>query len=360
MKFKMLIVFMFQTYFGFGQFKFQINGTNSTLIISQKIFVKYKSPSDINYKSYKDDSCQIKNGKFTFLYDAKEPVLDFQFIIGNRIHYILIDSGITNVSIKKSTRNKKNYQLIFSPSKSNDLFVRMNELEVNERKGFKISSEQNTSKVLNFSNIKRRAELSEIIKYPQDYYSLIRLYDISFHLNTARFNEINSAFIKLSQKNRILPIGLLLNQRIKNAFALLPDKDLPFFSFSSLDGQHITNKNFINDKVIFFFYATWCGPCKKIIPILKSMNEKFNKEIKFVMINLDENKGEWKKIISKFQINGLMNLTDESPMIESSNAANLLIDAVPQFMFSKNNKIVFKGILSDFEKNEILINFLNK
>lgn len=47
-------------------------------------------------------------------------------------------------------------------------------------------------------------------------------------------------------------------------------------------------------------------------------------------------------------------------MIESSNAANLLIDAVPQFMFSKNNKIVFKGILSDFEKNEILINFLNK
>lgn len=351
---------MFQTYFCFGQFKFKINGTNTTSLISEKIFVKYKSPSNINYKSYKDDSCQIKNGKFTFLIDAKEPVLDFQIIIGNKIHYILIDSGITNVSIKKSIRNKKKYQLSFSPSNSNDLFVRLNELEVNERKVFKQSIEQNTSKDLNFSNIKRSAELSEIIKYPQDYYSLIRLYDISFHLNTDRFNEINSAFIKLSQKNRILPIGLLLNQRIKNAFALLPGKALPFFSFPSLDGQHITNKNFINDKVIFFFYATWCGPCKKIIPILKSMNEKFKKEIKFVMINLDENKGEWKKLISKFQIYGLTNLTDERPMLESSNAANLLIDAVPQFMFSKNNRIVFKGILSDFEKNEILINFLKE
>lgn len=360
MKLVILTLLFFTPFLSFAQFKFQILGNNNTSLLSKKIFVKYKLPSSINYKSYIEDSCQLKNGKFLFSIDAKEPVLDFQLIIGKKIHYMLIDSGITNISIKKSTLDTKNYQLIISPSKSNDLFERMNELESNERKNFKKSNELNSTIALNFSKIKRTAELKEIIKNPQEYYSLIRLYDISFHLNTSRFTEIYSAFVKLSSLNRNLPLGILLNQRIKNAFALLPNNNLPYFNFTTLDGRNITNKNFLNDKVIFFFYATWCGPCKKIIPTIKAMNDKFSKEIKFVMINLDDNKTDWGNLISKFQINKLINLTDSFPMLESPNSNNLLIDAVPQFLFAKNNKIIFKGFLPDFEKSDILMNFLIK
>jgi thiol-disulfide isomerase/thioredoxin len=356
MKAVIVFILIFKAQFSFGQFKFKIIGYNSSTILQNIISIQYKTPSNINYKAYKKDSSLIKNGYFNFLIDSQEPVLDLQITIGTRTHYMLIDSGTTNISILKSSNSIKKYHLNFSPSRSNDLYIRMNELEANERKIYKEPHSKNIKMPLNFERTNRSLELIEITKYPKEYYSLIRLYDISFHLNSLRFNEIHTAFKKLSPINQTLPLGVILNQRILNAFSLLPDKDLPFFKFTSFDGSSITNLNFLNGKVIFFFYATWCGPCKKIIPELKLFNEKHKNKIKLVLINLDDNKEDWKKLISKYQITELVNLTDNFPMLVSSNAANLLIDAVPQFLIAKDNKIVFKGFMSDFEKNEILTN----
>jgi thioredoxin 1 len=42
------------------------------------------------------------------------------------------------------------------------------------------------------------------------------------------------------------------------------------------------------EKILVDFYATWCGPCKMLSPIIDEVAEE-NKEYKFYKIDVDEN-----------------------------------------------------------------------
>lgn len=60
----------------------------------------------------------------------------------------------------------------------------------------------------------------------------------------------------------------------------------PAFSLKSLTGETVTNRSYEGNIVIVNFWASWCEPCKKEMPILKQLAE--NSEVKIVGIALDE------------------------------------------------------------------------
>lgn len=57
--------------------------------------------------------------------------------------------------------------------------------------------------------------------------------------------------------------------------------------------KHITTNEFeeevlnYNGKVLVDFFATWCGPCQMLSPVLEKISEEEN-EIKIVKVNIDE------------------------------------------------------------------------
>lgn len=59
--------------------------------------------------------------------------------------------------------------------------------------------------------------------------------------------------------------------------------------------HHIENDQIIsevlkNDKlVIIDFFATWCGPCQMIAPVLVNLDKKYADEIEIYKVNVDEN-----------------------------------------------------------------------
>ncbi|MBQ5315067.1 MAG: thioredoxin [Oscillospiraceae bacterium] len=44
-----------------------------------------------------------------------------------------------------------------------------------------------------------------------------------------------------------------------------------------------------SDKVVLIdFWATWCGPCKMIAPIIEEIAEEFSDEVKVCKVNIDD------------------------------------------------------------------------
>ena len=68
---------------------------------------------------------------------------------------------------------------------------------------------------------------------------------------------------------------------------------------------------FKNNKPTFLeFYAEWCEVCKEMAPKVSALKEKYEKEINFVFLNVDNQK--WENYIRKFNVNGIpqVNLFD--------------------------------------------------
>ena len=67
--------------------------------------------------------------------------------------------------------------------------------------------------------------------------------------------------------------------------------------------QEIASSEFENEvlnsdkKVLVDFYATWCGPCKIISPIIEEV-AKENPEVKFVKVDIDANQ----KLAEKYEV----------------------------------------------------------
>ena len=53
--------------------------------------------------------------------------------------------------------------------------------------------------------------------------------------------------------------------------------------------------------VLIDFFATWCGPCKMLAPILKHVKESLGERVTILKIDVDKNQ----ELSSKYQVRGV-------------------------------------------------------
>ena len=105
---------------------------------------------------------------------------------------------------------------------------------------------------------------------------------------------------------------------------------------------------FVNNKPTFLeFYAEWCEVCKEMAPKVADIKEKYEKDINFVFLNVDNPK--WEKYIRNLNVNGIpqVNLFDEN--------ANLEVTFIGKQQ-EKTIKDSLENLHNDFQSNTQIIN----
>lgn len=75
----------------------------------------------------------------------------------------------------------------------------------------------------------------------------------------------------------------------------------PDFSFTSLEGEHITLEDLRGKVVLLDFWGTWCPPCVESVPELRNLQKKYAKEPSFVLIGISSDSDEeaWREFTTK-------------------------------------------------------------
>ena len=145
----------------------------------------------------------------------------------------------------------------------------------------------------------------------------------------------------------------------KNLIVHKDKKKIENIDFLNSNSEKISINNYLGKSIILNFWATWCAPCRKEMPILDSLkSNKVFKNTEFLAVNIaDESYEKSKNFFDKFNINSLEIFLGSGSEV----ARKLKIRGLPTTILIDKNGFEFARIVGyiDFE-DEIFLRWLNK
>lgn len=102
----------------------------------------------------------------------------------------------------------------------------------------------------------------------------------------------------------------------------------PDFNATDLQGKKVSLQSLRGKYVYIDIWATWCAPCRKEMPYLEKLEEKYHgKNIHFVSLSCDTNRKVWERKVATGTLKGIqLHLTDDSFM------KKYMVQGIPRFI----------------------------
>jgi len=116
----------------------------------------------------------------------------------------------------------------------------------------------------------------------------------------------------------------------------------PSYLGSDSDGNKINLEDYKGKIVVISFWASWCSPCLKELPVLENIQNKIGVDIvKVVAINFKENRKKYRKITKILSVLNLTLTHDKRGSI----GKKFGVKSIPNlFIIGRDGKIVFHNV----------------
>ena len=357
----------------YSQKLFKITGNSSDKYANGTITIKLAN-NDIENDTLLDYKVKIVNKKF-----------EIQGVIRSNFHRIIFE-------IKKNS-NKILVPLFIGQSKNMDICI-FQKLKNNTDSiiynfiPFDKEEVEYENLVKNYRN--NLIELNDKLNIENNngkQASIIHSIEINFQANYRRISEITKLYIRENSNkyislyyfyNVILKVQSFNLDTLNNLFQEIQKHyDTSFLKktkiyakmqyLNSLGiGNKVCNINFISNDTIthklsnFYsksyllicFWASWCSPCRKSIPLLKKIYNKYNnKELEILSISIDLDKNKWLKSIQSLDMPWVQTIEQNIINIEDYKT-KFNITFIPQyFLINKNGSIVYHNLQFNGDDN---------
>ena len=287
------------------------------------------------------DSTEIKKGKFSFKCRVDTPkIVTLQIDMGQDEpieRQIVLESGQINIKIGADN------EIDVSGTNLNDIYS-----------DFWKQNKLLDKKYENALNISEKAAAEVDKEY------------VELGYNFARNNPKNivgkiaflSAYLGMSIAQREEIISLLddnfkTDKKIAKIISNIEQEKKasvgqPFIDFSANDinGKEVKLSSLVGqtDYLLIDFWASWCGPCRKALPSLKALYDKYKgKKFDIIGVSLDSKKEDWTGAIERFQLKWT-NISDLKHW-DSYPARLYAISFIPNtILLDKEGKIVGRNL----------------
>ncbi len=77
----------------------------------------------------------------------------------------------------------------------------------------------------------------------------------------------------------------------------------PVFITKDIHGRKVSLTNFRGDYVLISFWASWCGPCIKELPVLKKIQKDYYDRLRIISVSYDQDSSAFAKALKKYDMN---------------------------------------------------------
>ncbi len=112
-------------------------------------------------------------------------------------------------------------------------------------------------------------------------------------------------------------MGFAVFSGLQDGTSALESEPAPAFQAMTASGVPVSNSAFKGKVVILDFWATWCPPCRKQMPVLQAL-KKAHPDVVIVSVNVDDPTPERKHLVQGFLMRNNLDFDvvyDDGPMM---------------------------------------------
>jgi peroxiredoxin len=297
----------------------------------------YKGYLFLSYND-KKDSCLVVNNQFYF--KGKVPIATVGWFTTSRATASDKDFYLENENIKMDINFEKKIinNIDIDKVVVNSISGTKTSLIEKDYEDYKIKHQKDKD-----WQVKHYIKLDEIVsKYPKHDYSLSLLLGASWD-SLVDIKKMQRIYKKLDLKSFNPRSLLVLKKNIYPVESSKVGKVMMDFELLNEKGEPNNTKQYRGSILLIDFWASWCAPCRKQIPEITKVYEKFkDKNFKILSVSIDKDKDKWllalekeklqwdnvledkeylSEIVKEYEVTGIPNtfLIDENGIIIANN-----------------------------------------